>query len=327
MTTLESAGTDQDIWHVEVAPDDVRAVTLDELDEAFQKGYVNESTRVWQEGMPSAMTLGELLGGNDDAVAEPTPVSAYAPVQTYAEPQPAYAQSYAGYGEPQTAYAQHAYAEPHAAAYTPSYASSYVPPRSPPPSRVPESAWPPVVATNEASPQRSSYAPAPVSTPAPPSMAPLAFDVPDYDNPYARSGGKGKFLLAAFVVAAAAGGVVAFQMHAKADETPAPAIQAPLPAPEPPKSHAYDPGPPVKVGESKPPLELTVRDQPKADDKKLDDKKLDDKKLDPKKALASGKKPKPVAHARRAAPSGKAGVSNFKLGKSGSKYDPLNGSL
>lgn len=87
-------------------------------------------------------------------------------------------------------------------------------------------------------------------------------------------------------------------------------------------SHAYDPGPPVKLGESKPPLTLTTRDEPKAEDKKVDDKKVD-----PKKALASGKKPAPVAHSRHAAPSSKSGASNFKLGKSGSKYDPLNGSL
>src|SRR5262245_16204469 len=69
MTTLDSAGTEQDLWHVEVGPDDVRVVTLDQLDEAFQDGLVTESMRVWQEGMPCAVSLGELLGGGDEEEA------------------------------------------------------------------------------------------------------------------------------------------------------------------------------------------------------------------------------------------------------------------
>lgn len=158
----------------------------------------------------------------------------------------------------------------------------------------------------------------------------MALDVPDFDITYPRRSGKGKFLLAAFVVAAGAAGVAAFQMKggfSASTEVAAAAVQAPAPPP-PPVSHAYDPGPPVKLGESKPPLTLTVREEPKTDDKKVDDKNIDDKKVDPKKALASGKKPKPAVHARRSAPSSnKLAGSGFKLGKSGSKYDPLNGSL
>jgi hypothetical protein len=104
------------------------------------------------------------------------------------------------------------------------------------------------------------------------------------------------------------------------------AVQAPAPPP-PPVSHAYDPGPPVKLGESKPPLAITTREP---EEKKTDVKKLDeltaDKKVDAKKVMASGKKPKAAPRKRSSAPSKPKG-SGFKLGKSGSKYDPLNGSL
>jgi len=158
----------------------------------------------------------------------------------------------------------------------------------------------------------------------------MALDVPDFDVQYPRSGGKGKFLMAAMVLIAA-GGFVAFQKRAdlgfRASNVSAAAVQAPAPKPPPPASHAYDPGPAVKLGESKPPVTLTVRE---SDDKKPDIKKLDelqaDKKVDAKKVMALGKKPKAAPRTHRSAPSGKPSGS-FKLGKSGSKYDPLNGSL
>jgi hypothetical protein len=323
MTTLESAGADQDLWHVEVAPNDVRVVTLDQLDHAFQNGLVNESTRVWQDGMPCATSLGELLGGDDMAVSSES--VQYEQAAQYQQPQYQAPVEYrhqppAQYQQPEYQYqAQVRYQEP----------VQYVPPRSaPPPSRAAESAWPPVVARSETPPPVSSRPPA-MSTPAPPSMAPMALDVPDFDDvQYARSGGKGKFLLAAIVVAAIGGGV-AFQMRASAGTVQAAAVALPAPPPPPqPVSHAYDPGPPVKLGDGKPPLTLTVRDDPKADEKPIDDKKADDKKVDPKKTMASGKRPKPAAHARHSAPAQtKFAGSGFKLGKSGSKYDPLNGSL
>ena len=159
----------------------------------------------------------------------------------------------------------------------------------------------------------------------------MALDIADFDIQYPRSGGKGKFLLAA-VVLMAAGGFVAFQKRGDlgfgSTSVAAAAVQAPAPkAPPQPVSHAYDPGPPVKLGESKPPVALTVRepDEKKADVKKLDELQAD-KKVDAKKVMASGKKPKAAPRTRSSVPS-KPKASGFKLGKSGSKYDPLNGSL
>lgn len=324
MTTFDNVGTDQDLWHVEVSPDDVRVVTLDQLDEAFQDGLVTESMRVWQEGMPCAVSLGELLGAGDDedtGYEEPA-YQAEAQYAQYSEPQ--YAQP-VQYAPPQ--YPPSQYPPPRSASVQ--YAApQYVPAKSaPPPSRAPESSWPPVIARSE-TPPPVSYAQ--VSTPVPPSMAPMALDLGDLDIQYPRSGGgKGKFLLAA-VVLLGAGGFVAFQNRAALglEPTAAAAVQAPTPTPPPqPVSHAYDPGPPVKLGESKPPVALTVREpeEKKADVKKLDELKTETK-VDAKKVMASGKKPK-AAPRTRSAPSSKPAGSGFKLGKSGSKYDPLNGSL
>ena len=76
---------DVELWHVEVAPNDVRVVTLEQLDEAFQKGLVNERTRVFQDGMDEPALLGELLGlGEDDEQDEEQE-----PVQAAPPPQPA----------------------------------------------------------------------------------------------------------------------------------------------------------------------------------------------------------------------------------------------
>jgi hypothetical protein len=222
MTTFDSVGTDQDLWHVEVGPNDVRVVTLDQLDEAFQDGLVNESMRVWQEGMPCAVSLGELLGAGDDEETgygeEPAYEHQYAQPQ-YAQPQ---------YAQPQ--YAQPQYAQPVQYAppqyppsqYPPSRSGSaqyeapqYVPAKSaPPPSRGSESAWPTVVTRSETPPPvTSSWSPPPAS------MAPMALDVPDFDIQYPRSSGKGKFLLAA-VVLLGAGGFVAFQNRGALGLTP-----------------------------------------------------------------------------------------------------------
>lgn len=70
-----------DLWHVQLASGDVRVMTLDELDEAFQDDRIDESTMVLQGGSLKWAPLGEVLGG-DDAEApatEPAPPPVHVP--------------------------------------------------------------------------------------------------------------------------------------------------------------------------------------------------------------------------------------------------------
>ncbi len=70
-----------DLWHVQMASGDVLAMTLDELDEAFQDDRIDESTMVLQGGSLKWAPLGEVLGG-DDAEApatEPAPPPVHVP--------------------------------------------------------------------------------------------------------------------------------------------------------------------------------------------------------------------------------------------------------
>ena len=67
----------EDLWHVEVSEGDIKVVTLEQLDDAFDRGFITQDTRIWQEGMAAAMRLGDLLAADDeddDTVREPASV-------------------------------------------------------------------------------------------------------------------------------------------------------------------------------------------------------------------------------------------------------------
>ena len=72
------------IWYVKLADGDVERVTLDQLDEAFQSGQIDESCMVLADGADQWMKLGELLGQSESAApappAAPAPIPARAPV-------------------------------------------------------------------------------------------------------------------------------------------------------------------------------------------------------------------------------------------------------
>ncbi|MEO8876945.1 MAG: hypothetical protein ABI461_15225 [Polyangiaceae bacterium] len=60
-----------DLWHVQLASGDLEAMTLDQLDEAFNGGRIDESTMVLQGGAIKWSRLGEILGEEDgDAVPD-----------------------------------------------------------------------------------------------------------------------------------------------------------------------------------------------------------------------------------------------------------------
>ncbi|HVU05287.1 MAG TPA: hypothetical protein VHE30_26245 [Polyangiaceae bacterium] len=381
---------EQDLWHVEVASGEVKVVTLDQLDEAFQQGLVNEGTRVWQEGMPAAMTLAELLGGGEDESEgtseesepeapaleryqpEPQPTliglplnspvldEAPIPASLRPEPAPAVRAAPASASEPPAARAS-MWPPPNGAAPPVSVAQSRgprvqaasewppvvtraappaqaQPPSSPPPSfRRPQvaetgSAWPPVVtrSTPPASSSPDSLRPVMAPSVPPPSLAsnalPMTFDLDD--APFAKKSGKGKvFGIGVTLLAAAAGVAFAVNGGALPGDAPPSAVAAaavaPTVAPEPPKSHAYDPGStPVHLSDAPPPVVITTRQN--------EEKNLADaigKKLGVSGKAAAAPKAAPKTAVRSTHRTGNTSAGAFKGRGKGSTYDPLNGAL
>jgi hypothetical protein len=60
-------GTDGLRYYVQLADGDVHRVTLDQLDEGFQKGHIDANTRVLADGATGWTTLGKLAGIDDPA--------------------------------------------------------------------------------------------------------------------------------------------------------------------------------------------------------------------------------------------------------------------
>jgi hypothetical protein len=62
----EHTESDDDLWHVQLGSGDVCLMTLEQLDEAFQGGVINENTYLWQEGSSGWVTLREVAGLDSD---------------------------------------------------------------------------------------------------------------------------------------------------------------------------------------------------------------------------------------------------------------------
>ncbi|MEP7053172.1 MAG: GYF domain-containing protein [Pseudomonadota bacterium] len=58
---------DADKWHVALAPDEVKVVSLEQLDDLFRLSIVDAETKVWQEGMTEWLPLRVIAGIEDDA--------------------------------------------------------------------------------------------------------------------------------------------------------------------------------------------------------------------------------------------------------------------
>lgn len=71
--------SDNDLWYVKTADGDVNRVTLDQLDEAFNAGHIDESVMVLPAGEATWVRLGTLLGleqpGPVPAALPPTPAA------------------------------------------------------------------------------------------------------------------------------------------------------------------------------------------------------------------------------------------------------------
>jgi hypothetical protein len=61
------------MWYVKLADGDVERLTLDELDQAFQKGEVDENSMVLADGSDKWMKLADLLGPSDASAPAPVP--------------------------------------------------------------------------------------------------------------------------------------------------------------------------------------------------------------------------------------------------------------
>ncbi|HEX9621530.1 MAG TPA: hypothetical protein VF989_15405 [Polyangiaceae bacterium] len=70
---MESPGVaseDDDLWHVEVEPGEVRVMTLEQLDDLFRLDIVPSSARVWQPGMDGWLPLSVVAGIDGDSAEE-----------------------------------------------------------------------------------------------------------------------------------------------------------------------------------------------------------------------------------------------------------------
>jgi hypothetical protein len=65
----EASTASEDVWFVAVASDDIKQMSVDQLDEAFRLGVISAETQVWTEGMESWAPLGEVadLDGEDSS--------------------------------------------------------------------------------------------------------------------------------------------------------------------------------------------------------------------------------------------------------------------
>src|SRR5450432_1955772 len=74
-------------WHVAVGPDDVKVVSLEQLDDMFRLSLVDSETKVWQPGMSEWVALG-VVAGLDDKPAPPKRTHPKPPSPRSAPPAP-----------------------------------------------------------------------------------------------------------------------------------------------------------------------------------------------------------------------------------------------
>jgi hypothetical protein len=69
----------EDLWHVRVAPDDVKILTLEQVDDLFRLEVIDEDTMLWQDGMDEWLPLRVIAGLDDEEAPSPPPISAPPP--------------------------------------------------------------------------------------------------------------------------------------------------------------------------------------------------------------------------------------------------------
>jgi hypothetical protein len=78
----QNTNDDDELWHVAVAPGEVKILSLERLDDLYRLEIIDDSTLVWQPGMTGWLPLSVVAGGDDDDEDEPIstqPVRSVAP--------------------------------------------------------------------------------------------------------------------------------------------------------------------------------------------------------------------------------------------------------
>jgi hypothetical protein len=79
-SSVEDRGSaSEDVWFVAVSSDDIKQMTIDQLDEAFRLGVITAQTAVWTEGMEAWAPLGEVADLEGDDSSSETESGAEAP--------------------------------------------------------------------------------------------------------------------------------------------------------------------------------------------------------------------------------------------------------
>lgn len=286
---MSSAQSEQDErWYVQLDSEEVRLMTIEQLDEAFQRGTLHENTYVIQVGATQWQTLGEVARLSEDAEEPPAPEPVVAAI----------------------------------VAASPYLQAPQAPKTQP---MAPASAWPPAAQTRAPGPapvaMASSMPPAYAS---PRSVIPVVQDLPSYDFDTADFRPRKTKLFVALAGAVAALGAAGFAV-AQLDASPTSKVEAP---PAAPVAAAFNPGQAERFDDSAaktPTPEVTSTANNETESAKNSRLSEDMKKaLLVKDTERAAKKSRARPAPKRS--SGKKSASGpFKAG--GSVHDPLNEKL
>src|SRR5438046_73718 len=68
----------QDLWHVRIAPGEVKVLTLEQVDDLYRLDMIEPSTLLWQQGMSGWLPL-RVVAGLDDEPEAPAAQAAPSP--------------------------------------------------------------------------------------------------------------------------------------------------------------------------------------------------------------------------------------------------------
>ncbi len=77
---------EEDVWHVMMAPDEVKVISLDRLDDLYRLSLVDDSTLLWQPGMAAWQSLAAVAGLDAQPKPAPLPVRPIAPAPRPVQP-------------------------------------------------------------------------------------------------------------------------------------------------------------------------------------------------------------------------------------------------